>query len=153
MSVEVNVSLPKKLRPLAGVWNRPDIRHACAYGGRGSAKSHTVGQLWLLRGMVSRERVLCFREIQKSVRDSVHRLLSDKINAMGLGPFYEVTRDEIRGRNGTLFLFTGLRDHTADSVKSFEGLTGAWGEEAHTITEDSALKLIPTVREIGRAHV
>jgi len=144
--VIVDVRLPAKLRPLAQVWQRPDIRHACAYGGRGSAKSHTIAQIWLLRGMESPERVLCFREIQKSIRDSVHRLLSDKINAMGLGPFYEVTRDEIRGRNGTLFLFAGLRDHTADSVKSFEGLTGAWGEEAHSITEESALKLIPTVR-------
>ncbi|HAI58289.1 MAG TPA: PBSX family phage terminase large subunit, partial [Xanthomonadaceae bacterium] len=141
-----DIRLPAKLRPLAGIWTRPEIRHAAIYGGRGSAKSHSVATLWLLRGMEHRERVLCFREIQKSIRDSVHRLLTDKINDYGLGPFYEVTRDEIRGANGTLFLFTGLRDHTADSVKSYEGLTGAWGEEAHTITEDSALKLIPTVR-------
>ena len=138
--------LPAKLRPLAGIWQRPDIRHGVVYGGRGSAKSHTVATLWLLRGMQHRERVLCFREIQKSIRDSVHRLLADKIEANGWGQFYEVTRDEIRGANGTLFLFAGLRDHTADSIKSFEGLTGAWGEEAHTITEESALKLIPTVR-------
>ena len=140
------VRLPEKLRPLARIWGDASIRHAAIYGGRGSAKSHSVATLWLLRGMQHRERVLCFREIQKSIRDSVHRLLTDKINDYGFGPFYEVTRDEIRGANGTLFLFTGLRDHTADSVKSFEGLTGAWGEEAHTITEDSALKLIPTVR-------
>lgn len=140
------VRLPDKLKPLSSLWKRPDIRHAAIYGGRGSAKSHSVATIWLLRGMQNRERVLCFREIQKSIKDSVHRLLSDKINAYGWGQFYEVTRDEIRGANGTMFLFAGLRDHTADSVKSFEGLTGAWGEEAHTITEDSALKLIPTVR-------
>jgi len=142
----IDIRLPSKLKPLAGIWQQPSIRHAAIYGGRGSAKSHTVATVWLLRGMEHRERVLCFREVQKSIRDSVHRLLADKIDAYGLRDFYEVTRDEIRGANGTLFLFAGLRDHTADSIKSFEGLTGAWGEEAHAITEDSALKLIPTVR-------
>ena len=140
------IQLPAKLQPLATLWQHPNIRHAAIYGGRGSAKSHTVATIWLLRAMEYRERVLCFREIQKSIRDSVHRLLADKINEYGLGHFYEVTREEIRGANGSLFLFAGLRDHTADSIKSYEGLTGAWGEEAHTITEDSALKLIPTVR-------
>lgn len=142
----MSIRLPAKLAPLAGIWDRPEIRHGVVYGGRGSAKSHTVATILLLRGMIEQRRVLCFREIQKSIRDSVHRLLADKINANGWGGFYEVTRDEIRGANGTLFLFTGLRDHTADSVKSYEGLTDAWGEEAHSITEESALKLIPTVR-------
>lgn len=144
--IRAKIRLPAKMQPLAGIWKRPDIRHAAIYGGRGSGKSHTVATILLLRALQHPERILCFREIQRSIKDSVHRLLSDKITAYRWNDFFEVTKTEIRGKNGSLFLFAGLRDHTADSIKSYEGLTIAWGEEAHSITEESAIKLIPTVR-------
>lgn len=115
-------------------------------GGRGSGKSWGVARALLIQGAESQHRILCTREIQDSIRDSVHRLLSDQIEAMGLGSFYEVLRDEIRGKNGTLFLFKGLSDLTADSVKSFEGCTRVWLEEAQTISKRSWSILTPTIR-------
>ncbi len=89
------------------------------------------------------------REVQKSIKDSVHKLLSDRIEVMGLQDFYEVLKTEIRGRNGTEFLFTGLSDITAASVKSLEGCDGAWVEEAQTVSKRSWEILIPTIRKPG----
>jgi phage terminase large subunit len=103
----------------------------------------------LIQAAQSPHRVLCAREIQDSIKDSVHRLLSDQIEAMGLGSFFEVLRDEIRGKNGSLFLFKGLSDQTADSVKSFEGCTRVWLEEAQSISKRSWSILTPTIRAPG----
>jgi phage terminase large subunit len=68
--------------------------------------------------------------VQKSIRDSVHKLLSDQVEALGLGAFYEVQQTIIKGANGTEFLFSGLSDQTAESIKSFEGVDDVWVEEA-----------------------
>lgn len=91
----------------------------------------------------------CFREVQKSIKDSVHKLLSDRVAKLGLGQFYEVQQTVIRGRNGTEFLFAGLQDHTIDSIKSFEGLDRAWVEEAQSVSKRSLDVLIPTIRKDG----
>jgi phage terminase large subunit len=85
--------------------------------------------------------------VQKSIKDSVHRLLSDQIAAMGLGGFYEVLETEIRGKNGSVFLFAGLLQHTIDSIKSFEGVDRVWVEEAHSVSKKSWDVLIPTIRK------
>lgn len=118
-------------------------------GGRGSGKSWGVARALLIQGAQEQHRILCAREIQDSIKDSVHRLLSDQIEAMGLGGFYEVLRDEIRGKNGTLFLFKGLSDMTADSIKSFEGCSRVWLEEAQAISKRSWSILTPTIRAPG----
>lgn len=99
-----------------------------------------------MQGYADTHRVLCTREVQKSIAQSVHQLLCDQIELLGLTGHYSVTRDEIRGENGTLFVFAGLSDLTADSLKSYEGLTRVWVEEAHKVTRKSWDKLIPTVR-------
>lgn len=95
------------------------------------------------------ERILCTREVQNSIAQSVHRLLADQIVNLGLESFYQILRDEIRGANGTTFYFKGLSDMTADSIKSFEGCTRVWIEEAHTISQRSLTILIPTIRANG----
>jgi phage terminase large subunit len=118
-------------------------------GGRGSAKSWTVARVLLLRGAERPLRWGCFREVQDSIRDSVHRLLSDQIALMGLGGHYDITRDEIRGRNGSLFVFAGLSTQTVESIKSYEGLDGAWIEEAQVVSKRSWDVLTPTVRKPG----
>jgi phage terminase large subunit len=123
-------------------------RYKAFYGGRGSGKSHSVASALVLRGAQAPIRWGCYREIQKSIRDSSKRLLDDKIAEHGLGWFYESTDAEIRGRNGTLFLFAGLRSNP-DSVKSTEGLDGAWVEEAATVSKASIEILVPTVRKPG----
>src|ERR1700761_964277 len=124
-------------------------RHKIARGGRGSGKSWSAARLLVVRGMADPIRWLCCREVQKSLKESSHRLLADTIQSFGLSSFYEIQRDVIRGRNGSEFAFAGLQDHTADSIKSYEGFDGAWIEEAHTVSERSANVLIPTIRKPG----
>lgn len=124
-------------------------RYKVLYGGRGGAKSWGVARALLLQGADRPLRILCAREVQKSMRDSVHRLLKDQIVALGLEAFYEVLDNEIRGLNGTIFLFTGLQSHTVDSIKSFEGVDIVWVEEAHGVTAKSWDVLIPTIRKEG----
>lgn len=120
-----------------------------AHGGRGGAKSWNFARAALLIGAEKPTRVGCFREVQKSIKDSVHQLLSDQIELLGLTGFYEVTRDEIKASNGTRFLFSGLSDQTSDSIKSYEGIDIAWCEEAHKISRRSWDILIPTIRKPG----
>jgi phage terminase large subunit len=123
-------------------------RYRAAYGGRGSGKSHSFAQALVLKGAERPLRILCAREIQKSIKDSVKRLIDDKIEACGLGGFYQSTETEIRGKNGTLFLFAGLRTNP-ESVKSTEGIDVAWVEEANTVSQRSLDLLVPTVRKPG----
>ena len=138
----MNVEFPEKLEFLFDPY-----RYKVAYGGRGSAKSWSFARALLIQGASERLRIACFREVQKSIKDSVHRLLSDQIEAMGLSSFYEVFETEIRGRNGTAFLFAGLSSLTVDSIKSYEGVDIAWCEEAHSITKRSWDTLVPTIRK------
>jgi phage terminase large subunit len=98
--------------------------------------------------MQKRQRILCARELQVSIKDSVHRLLADQIEAMGVGDFYEIQRDTIKGKNGTEFLFKGLR-HNIGEIKSTAGITICWVEEAQTVSKASWETLIPTIREDG----
>lgn len=125
-----------------------EARYRAAYGGRGSGKSHGFAQALVIRGAQRPTRWLCCREIQKSLKSSVKRLLTDKIKSTGLAHLYTETETEIRGPRGTLFLFEGLRSNP-DSVKSMEGLDGAWIEEASTVSQRSLDLLIPTLRKPG----
>ncbi|MCA3039415.1 MAG: PBSX family phage terminase large subunit [Rhodocyclaceae bacterium] len=124
-------------------------RYKCAYGGRGSGKSWGFARALLLEGAQKTIRVLCTREVQKSLADSVHKLLSDQIEAMGLSGFYEVQQTVIRGKNGTEFTFAGLQQHTVDSIKSYEGVDRVWVEEAHAVSKKSWDVLLPTIRKPG----
>jgi phage terminase large subunit len=121
-------------------------RYKVAHGGRGSGKSWAFAMALLIEGAKSPQRVLCARETQKSLKDSVHQLLSDQIKTMGLSEFYQVLETEIRGKNGTLFLFSGLAQHTVTTIKSFEGVTRCWVEEAQTVSKKSWDILLPTIR-------
>lgn len=122
-------------------------RYKVAYGGRGSGKSWGFARALLLQAANRPLRVLCAREIQKSIKQSVHTLLSDQIQALGLGAFYEVLEAEIRGKNGSQFSFAGLATNTVESIKSFEGCDIVWVEEAQTVSKKSWDILIPTIRK------
>lgn len=122
-------------------------RYKVAYGGRGGAKSWGFARALLIQAWQKRIRVLCTREVQNSIRDSVHKLLCDQIEALGLGSFFEVTRDEIRGQNGSEFVFAGLSNLTSESIKSYEGVDKCWVEEAHKVRQRSWDILIPTIRK------
>ena len=138
---EIQVKFPKKLQ----AFDKP-ARYKFARGGRGSGKSWGVARMLLLRGLQKPIRILCTREVQKSIKQSVHRLLKDQVTAMGLSSFYQVLDTEIRGKNGSLFMFSGLSDQTADSIKSFEGVDICWIEEGQAITQNSLQILTPTIR-------
>lgn len=140
--LELNLRLPVKL---AGLYQ--PRRYKVMHGGRGGGKSHGVAEVLLDMAARNPLRILCAREIQKSMRDSVHRLLKDKVVKLGLQGFYEVLDNEIRGANGSLFLFSGLQSHTVDSIKSFEGVDIVWVEEAHGVSKKSWDVLIPTIRK------
>lgn len=120
-------------------------RFKAMWGGRGGGKSRSVASALVLKALQGPERVLCAREVQKSIKDSSKRLLDDEIERMGVRAFFESTESEIRGANGSLFIFTGLRGN-ASQVKSLEGVTIAWVDEAQTITQASLDTLIPTIR-------
>ncbi len=123
-------------------------RYKIAYGGRGSGKSWSFARALLIQGLQSPLRVLCTREIQKSIKDSVHKLLSDQIQLLGLGTLYDVLETTIRSKtNATEFMFSGLSTHTVESIKSFEGCDICWIEEAQTVVKRSWDILTPTIRK------
>ena len=140
----MRVELPKKLQFLF----QPH-RYKVARGGRGSAKSWTFARTLLIKGVKTPLRVLCAREVQMSIKQSVHKLLSDQITLMGLDGFYRVLDSRIVGENGTEFAFTGLSSLTADTIKSFEGYDVCWVEEGQVISKRSWDILIPTIRKDG----
>jgi phage terminase large subunit len=138
----MEVKFPKVFEPFI----KSPRRYNLLRGGRGSGKSWTVADIFLIWGMTSRKRFLCTREIQKSIKESVHQLLDDKIRAKKLP--YIVTRDSIRCTlTGSEFIFHGLQDITSQNIKSMEGISACWIEEAHTATKKSLDLLIPTIRQ------
>lgn len=142
-------NLPQLALPaaLAGIWE--PCRYKVMHGGRGGGKSWSVAGVLLVMAAQRPLRVLCTREIQKSIKQSVHQLLKDQIARLNLSAFFEVLETEIRGINGSLFLFAGLQSHTVDSIKSFEGCDIVWVEEAHGVSKKSWDVLIPTIRKEG----
>lgn len=136
--------VPSKFKPLYTHLTNNKLFYVY-HGGRGGGKSWEIADYLLIEGAQRKHRILCCREIQKSIKQSVHKLLSDRIVSLGLEGFYQILDTEIRGANGTEFSFSGLQNHTVDSVKSFEGATITWIEEAQTVSGYSLKILIPTV--------
>ena len=143
------------LRPapvFAPLWQTEGVRYRAAKGGRASGKSHDRAEHLVARCIAQPGlRVLCGREVQKSLKESAKKLIEDKIEGMGgaskLG--FEVLQSEIRTPGGGLIIFAGLRDHTVDSIKSIEGVDIAWIEEAQSLSERSIKLLLPTIRKEG----
>lgn len=123
-------------------------RYKVVYGGRGSGKSFSIAQLLVLKAFKEPTRILCAREIQRSISDSVLQLLGDTVTRLGLNDFFDVQKSQIIGRNGSRFLFLGLSNNIS-KVKSYEGLDVCWVEEAESVSYTSWETLIPTVRKKG----
>jgi phage terminase large subunit len=136
-------SFPKKFKPFF-----EPHRYKVGRGGRASAKSHSVASILVLLGSKKVLRVCCGREYQKSIDESVKQLLEDKIVAHGLQDFYEVQKNAIYGKNGTVFKFVGVKTNPT-SLKSFEGIDIFWMEEAEKVSKRSWSIVIPTVRKEG----
>ena len=138
----MEVQLPDYAAPLF-----EPMRYKVLYGGRGAGRSWSVARVLLIMAAARPLRILCTRELQHSLRDSVKQLLKDQIELMQI-PGYEVVESEIRHVNGSLFLFEGLR-HNIRKVKSIEAIDICWVEEAESISVESWNVLIPTIRKAG----
>lgn len=124
-------------------------RYKGAHGGRGSGKSHFFGEQLIELSATEKIDAVCVREIQKSLNQSVKKLLESKITDMGVAHLFEVQRDQILSAHGGRIIFQGMQNHTADSIKSLEGYDIAWVEEAQTLSQHSLDLLRPTIRKPG----
>ena len=123
-------------------------RYKGAWGGRGSGKSHffaehLVEECYAVPGT----KAVCIREVQKTLAQSSKALIEKKIAELGLGRHFNILKDSIETPGGGLILFQGMQDHTAESIKSLEGMRIAWVEEAQTLSTRSLTLLRPTIRE------
>ena len=140
----MEIKIPLAFRPLFS-----PMRYKVYYGGRGAAKSWAYAIALLVQGMQKPLRILCARELQISIADSVHKLLADQIrNNPRFEAFYSIQQATIKGQNGTEFLFKGLK-HNSTEIKSTEGIDVAWVEEAEKVSDNSWELLIPTIRKDG----
>ena len=121
-------------------------RYKVAYGGRGSGKSYGFADACLLKALESKIRILCARQLQTSIKDSVHKLLCDRINAHNLNAWFEITQQSIRCKNGSEFIFKGIQNNV-NEIKSMEGVDICWVEEAQSVSAESWDVLIPTIRK------
>lgn len=141
-----------KLRPETAEWFVPFLkpsRYKGAYGGRGSGKSHAFAQYIVARCASAKTDVVCLREVQKSLKQSVKKLIESKIEALGLGGLFEIQHDRIKTPHGGIIIFEGLANHTSESIKSLEGFDIAWFEEAQVASQRSLDLLRPTIRKPG----
>ena len=127
----------------------PPARYKGAYGGRGSGKSHFFAELLVRRCLKGPVRAVCIREVQRSLDQSVKRLLEDKIQVLGLGAAFTVQADRILCPGEGRITFQGMQNHTAESIKSLEGYDIAWVEEAQSLSKRSLELLRPTIRKPG----
>ena len=137
----MNVKFPDKLQCLF-----EPHRYKVLWGGRGGAKSWGIARALLLLGTQRKLRIVCAREIQKSIADSVYQLLKEQITSMELAAHYTVQKSAILGINGTSFVFVGLK-HNIGSIKSLEGADIVWVEEADCTSAESWKVLVPTIRK------
>jgi len=144
MSSNLQVKTPEWFEPFLA-----PARYKGAYGGRGSGKSHAFAAYIVVRCVRERTDVVCLREVQRSLKQSVKKLIENKIEALGVGHHFEVQHDRIKGRNGSIIIFEGLANHTAESIKSLEGFDIAWFEEAQVASQRSLDLLRPTIRKPG----
>ena len=135
------IKIPPVFAPLA-----QPMRYKSFYGGRGGAKSWAFARMLIGTAAVKKVRILCTRELQTSIKESVHRLLSDQIEALGLSNYYDVQRDSIKSACGSEFFFKGIRFNVQE-IKSMEGIDICWAEEAQSMSEESWGVLIPTIRK------
>jgi phage terminase large subunit len=137
-------------------WAEPLLqpaRYKGAHGGRGSGKSHQFAEMMIEAHLLEpNDRSVCVREVQKSLAQSVKRLLELKIESMNAGAYFTVQESVIKshtvaGAGDGMIIFQGMQNHTADSIKSLEGYDRAWGEEAQSLSQRSLDLLRPTLRK------
>ena len=148
--MKLQIKTPRWTKPLfQGEDGSP--RYRGAKGGRASGKSHFFAEAIIERMLMNPKlRVVCIREVQRSLKFSAKQLLEDKINTLGVTHLFEVQSSEIKSLRGDgIIIFQGMQDHTADTIKSLEGFDIAWCEEAQSLSKRSIELLDPTMRKAG----
>jgi phage terminase large subunit len=141
---QVEINLVKEFEEV----KNPKWRNIILYGGRYSGKSYSVALTLLLRGREKRLRILCTREVQNTIRDSVHKLLKDQIMTYGFSDYHVFNDSIMNVITGTEFIFKGLRANI-NEIKSTEGVDICWVEEAQAVSDNSWDILTPTIRKEG----
>lgn len=144
VDTNINLKVANVYKPL---WKNAKRRNYI-YGGRGSGKSHDVAEYCLFRAYQSKIKVLCTRELQNSIADSVYSLLKNKITDMHLDFFFTVYKDRIVGNNGSEFIFKGIHNNVSE-IKSMENISIAWLEESQSLSRESIDVIVPTIRAPG----
>lgn len=140
---KIKISIPEKAIFLL----KEKSRYKVLYGGRGSAKTMSIGLALIIKAFQKKTRVLCARQVQNSIADSVHKVLRDCIEMLHLEIYFRVTRDSITCiLNGSEFIFKGIKSNVSE-IKSLQGVNICWVEEAESVTQESWDILIPTIRE------
>jgi len=140
----LQIETPKAYAPLLQY-----SRYKGAHGGRGSGKSHFFAEALIEQHIIEKTDSVCVREVQKSLNQSVKKLIETKIEALGVGHMFEVQESLIKCPHGGKIIFQGMQNHTADSIKSLEGFDIAWVEEAQSLSQRSLDLLRPTIRKPG----
>ena len=143
-----DVQIPKAFRDLFD----PQYRDYAYFGGRGGAKSHSIAGALVIQAAQAPLRIVCAREIQDSLKDSVKQLIEDKISDFGLEDHFEALKDETRAKNGGRFTYKGMW-RNPDALKSLEGADWFWGEEANRFSARSIRLIRPTMRKPGSRMV
>ena len=144
VDTNINLKVANVYKPL---WKNAKRRNYI-YGGRGSGKSHDVAEYCLFRAYQAKIKVLCTRELQNSIADSVYSLLKNKITDMKLDFFFTVYKDRIVGNNGSEFIFKGIHNNVSE-IKSMENISIAWLEESQSLSRESIDVIVPTIRAPG----
>jgi phage terminase large subunit len=144
VGTELVISTPRWSLPLLEAG-----RYKGAHGGRASGKSHERAEALIERCIMQKTDAVCIREVQRSLQQSVKKLLEDKINKLGVGHLFDIQQTVIRCPWGGIIIFQGMQNHTAESIKSLEGFDIAWVEEAQTLSQRSLDLLRPTIRKPG----
>lgn len=126
--------------------NGKPVRYRVAHSGRGAAKTWTFARMAIVKAMEKKRLIVCCREIQRSIEDSVYQLLCNQIKDLGFQDFFKITNKDIIGKNGSKFIFKGLY-RNVDSIKSLEGADIAWLNEGENVSEETLQILLPTIRQ------
>jgi len=142
MSDAVNIQIPEKCVFLLN----EQKRYKVLYGGRGSGKSYSMIEASIVKALEKKTRILCTRQLQNSIANSVHKLLCDCIDNLNLNEYFSITRDSIKCVNGSEYLFKGIQNNVQE-IKSTEGVDICMVEEAQSVSDESWEVLIPTIRK------
>lgn len=143
MNERIDIKIPDIFQSL-----HDEARYYVYYGGRGSGKSHTIARYLICEALQQTLKILCTRELQNSIQESVYTLLVGIINEYNLYQWFNIKNASIEAFNRSQFIFKGLA-HNIESVKSTEGVDRCWIEEADKVCQNSWDILIPTIRKAG----